>query len=357
MRVLYITGSLDRGGAEQQLYYLLKYSQPRPEATVVSLEGEGYWQQPLIDLGVRVIPLQRRGAADVARLLNLTRVIRTGGYDIVHLFIDNVQGIYAHLAAFASGHPRFITGERADIYSQPSWYRSFKRIANRRVKRVLCNSAAAAESLVRERIATAQQVHYIPNGIELARFTLPRSLADAPVIGMIGSLRSVKNPELFVRAAAKVIESQPTTRFIHVGDGPLLPDMRRLAAELEIDGALTFYGLREDVAPILAQMDVFVLTSNSEGMPNAVMEAMATGLPCVTTDVGDCRELIAEGENGFRVPVGDVNTLASALLKLSSDPALRDRMGRASAARIQAYDVHRMAQRYQTIYDDVLSAK
>ncbi len=356
MRILYILSTLNRGGAEQQLYYLLKYAQPRPEATVVSLGGSGYWEQPMTELGVRVIPLKRRSKSDFSRLFELTRIIRAGSYDIVHLFIDNVSGIYAHLAAFASGHPRFITGERADIYSQPYWYRAFKRIANRRVRRVLCNSNLAAQNLLKEGLVKRDQVDTIPNGIELERFALPaaRDSADRITVSMIGSLSPVKNPELFVRAAAKVIETQPAVRFIHAGGGALLNDMRQLAHELEIADSLTFFGLREDVTPILAQTDVFVLSSHSEGMPNAVMEAMAAGLPCVTTDVGDCRELIADGDNGFIVPIGDVDQMAAAILKLTGDAALRQRMGQNGCQRIQAYAVSRMAQRYQAIYAEVL---
>lgn len=356
MRVLYITSTLDRGGAEQQLYYLLKYSQPMPDATVVSLGGTRHWEQGLRDLGAQVIPLERRGKGDFSRLFQLTRLMQSGNYDIVHLFIDNVPGIYAHLAAFACGHPRFITGERSDVIRQPKWYRNFKRVANRRVRRILCNSNTSAQTLLREGMATAQQVEFIPNGIELERFRVARPPREgmSVCVGMVGSLTPVKNPEMFVRAAAKVIEVQPGTRFVHVGDGALMQNMRQLTAELEIDASFTFYGLREDVAAILAEIDVFVLTSNFEGMPNAVMEAMAAGLPCVTTDVGDCRELVVEGETGFRVPPRDVDALAGAILKLTGDAALRERMGRAGYERIQPYDVQRMAQRYQQIYAEVL---
>lgn len=354
MRILYITSVLNRGGAEQQLYYLLKYLRPQPDVTVVSLGGTGHWEQAIKDLGVRVIPLKRKSKGDLSRLFELMQIIRSGHYDIVHLWIDNVPGIYAHLAMFAVGHPRFITGERADIYSQPGWYRRFKRVANRRVKRVLCNSNATARNVIHERLASASQVDYIPNGIELDRFTPKPTPSDTITVGMVGSLSAVKNPEMFVRAAAKVIEIQPSVRFMHVGDGAMMDDMRQLARDLEIADSLTFYGLREDIPKLLQQMDVFVLTSNSEGTPNAVMEAMAASLPCVTTNVGDCSGLITDGENGYLVPVGDIDQLAAVLLKLTKDASLRRRMGQNSCERIQAYDVHRMAERYQVIYADVL---
>lgn len=354
MRILYITSTLNRGGAEQQLYYLLKYARPMPEATVVSLGGSGDWEPSFTALGVRVIPLARRGKADFTRLFELRRIIRAEKYDLVHLWIDNVPGIYAHLAVFAAGHQRFITGERADIYSQPAWYRRFKQVALRRVKRVVCNSKTAEQTLVREGIARHDQADYIPNGIELERFSAARQPNDALTVGMVGSLTSVKNPELFVRAAAKVIEEHPTVRFMHIGKGPLMDDMHTLARELEIDDSITFYGQRDDVSALLGRMDIFALTSTSEGMPNAVMEAMAAGLPVVATDVGDCRELITDGENGLIVPTGDVNALASALIRLIEDAELRRRMGRRSHERIQAFDVGRMAQHYQAVYEQVM---
>jgi glycosyltransferase involved in cell wall biosynthesis len=352
-KILYVISSLDKGGAEQQLYYLLKHL--KPNATVVSLGGSGYWEAQLKDLGVEVIPLRRRGRADLYRLISLIRIIRDGNFDIVHLFIDNVPGIYVHLAVLLTGHPHLITGERTSVQAHPSWYRMFKRVMNTNVRFVVCNSQASTKSTIDFKLAEASKVKFIANGIELERYSRKAIKSNVITIGTIGGLKSIKNPIMFVNAAAKVIAQEPSVRFIHVGTGELQSEVQALARSLGIEHQITFYGLRNDVPNILREMDIFALSSNVEGMPNALMEAMASGLPAVVTDVGNCKELITHGKNGFVVPPSDVDQFAEALLVLLRDEELRIRMGQLSYERIQSYDVHRMTEQYAELYRETLS--
>lgn len=108
--ILYVIGHLGRGGAEQQLYYLLKYL--KPQATVLSLSQNGYWAGPIRKLGLKVVELNRVGHADLTRLWALIRFIRTQRPDIIHIFIDGSSGIYGRLAALIKRHPCVIVGER-----------------------------------------------------------------------------------------------------------------------------------------------------------------------------------------------------------------------------------------------------
>jgi len=351
-KILYILSVLERGGTEQQLYNLIKHM--KPNATLVSIGGSGPWEQEFRDLGIEVIPLKRRGKADVSRIFQLVRIIRSGDYDIVHMFIDNVPGIYGHLAVLIAGHPRFITGERASILAQPAWYRSFKRLFLRRVRCITVNSQKSFNLLVDLKLAKPAQVRYIPNGIDLDRF-IPKTQESNPLtIGMVGSLRAVKNPTLFVHAAARILQQQPDVRFMHIGGGEMLTEMRALAHHLHIDHAVTFCGLRTDVPDLLRQFDIFVLTSNSEGTPNAIMEAMAVGLPVVATDVGDVGKFIIPGENGYIVPTGDLDHLVERIEALIVNADLRRRMGQVSRERIQAYGLSQMAVQYEAVYAQVM---
>jgi glycosyltransferase involved in cell wall biosynthesis len=362
-KILYIVGQLERGGAEQQLYYLIKHL--KPQAQVVSLCQGGDLADPIRGLGIEVVELQRHSSWDLSRLRALVRIVQTYRPEIVHIFMDGPSGLYGRLAALLTGHPCVIVGERRNTAIEPRWYRVLKRLLNNRVAAVVTNSQANFCYLANQRIINQQRLFCIHNGLELDRFVnklhcLPDGSAwsgmrNRLVVGTVGSLRSVKAPDVFVRVAARVLVSRPDTAFVHVGDGPMKDEIKALSRELGIQDSLLFLGQRQDVPQLLAGMDVFVLTSSSEGMPNAVMEAMAAGLPCVVTDVGDCKELVHDGETGFVVPVGNEEKLAERILLLLRDKALRRHMGLKGRERIQAFDVRRMVEQYKELYQQVLS--
>ena len=131
--------------------------------------------------------------------------------------------------------------------------------------------------------------------------------------------------------------------------------METLSEELGLGPSFIFLGQRHDVPQLLLGMDVFVLTSHTEGLPNALMEAMAAGLPCVVTDAGGCREVVADEETGFVVPIDDEERLAERILLLLRDEELRGRMGNRGRARMLGFDVRKMAQRYDLLYHQVLA--
>ena len=134
-----------------------------------------------------------------------------------------------------------------------------------------------------------------------------------------------------------------------------MAEVQALSRELGIEESIAFPGLRNDVPELLRRMDIFVLTSQTEGMPNVVMEALATGLPCVVTDAGDCRNLGRDGETGFVLPIGDVEGLANRVLLLARNGELRRQMGLKARESINGYGVERMAEEYQRFYMEVLN--
>jgi glycosyltransferase involved in cell wall biosynthesis len=361
-RILYVIGQLRRGGAEQQLYYLLKYL--RPQALVVSLSQGGYWADPIRELGIEVIELPRRGSWDFSRLLALVKISRRYSPDIIHIFLDNVPGLYGRMAALLTGNFRVVAGERAEAaVQQPYWYRRFKRLLNLWVAAVVCNSDANYQYFLRARIANRRKLSCIPNGLELEQFSdktsctleTPLGSVGRKVVGTVGSLMTEKSPGVFVRVAARVLAGYPDALFVHVGDGPLRKATEALSHQLGLGPSCLFLGQRSDVPRLLMKMDVFVLTSNTEGLPNALMEAMAAGLPCVVTDAGGCRELVIDEETGFVVPIDDEERLAERILRLLRDEKLRGRMGVRGREQMAGFDVWKMAQRYELLYQSVLT--
>lgn len=363
IKILYLIGQLRKGGAEQQLYYLLKTL--NYDATVVVLSSGGYWAQYIRELGIEVIEVPRRSRFDFSRIQAIRNEVNRIQPDIIHIFLDGVTGLYERVAAWRSYRTCTVVGSRRHPASESAWVRWLKRYwLNHYVSVIITNSKESQKYLARYGGIAAHKVKYIPNGIDLERFeqvhlnqsdfaftpTNPKFL----VVGTVASLSHVKAPEIFVRAAHRVLTQNQSIRFIHIGDGPLRSEIEALSCKLGIQESLLFLGERQDVHKLLKIMDIFVLTSRLEGMPNAIMEAMASRLPCVVTNAGDSALLVSDNESGYVVPVDNEDLLAEKIIHLAKNTDLRVSMGENGYKRILAYDVFKMAQQYDDLYRDIL---
>jgi glycosyltransferase involved in cell wall biosynthesis len=178
---------------------------------------------------------------------------------------------------------------------------------------------------------------------------------DAPVVGSVANFKSAKDHATLLRAAVIVRRERPEARFVLVGQGPLEPEVRRLAAELGLDGTVVFAGFRADAQRLAAGFDVFTLSSTYEGLPIALVEAMALGKPAVVTRVGGTPEVLTDGSQGLLVPPRDPAALAAGLLRLLGDPQLRVRMGAAARARALDFDIRKAVRRMEQVYSDLLA--
>jgi glycosyltransferase involved in cell wall biosynthesis len=217
-----------------------------------------------------------------------------------------------------------------------------RRILIRRL--VLGRGKVIVPSRTLQRIATEvwklpqRVVQYVPNGIDLARFAAgPRATAQNPlVIGTVAALRPEKNLARLIRAFATVVREQAAMppRLVIVGDGPERASLTALAAQQGVAGLTTFTGQRDDTPSLYAGFDLFALTSDTEQMPLSVIEAMASGLPVVATDVGDVRTMLA-AENAPFVGSRDDAAIARMLTALLASPDVRARIGAANRAKAE----------------------
>jgi len=213
-----------------------------------------------------------------------------------------------------------------------------RRVWMRRL--LLRRATVAVPSRLLHRIAAEQwklpraRLHYVPNGIDLARFDMARQPRDIPVIGTVAALRPEKNLARLLRAFAQV-RARTACRLVIAGDGPERPGLAALAAELGVADDVAFPGHVTDTPALFAGFDLFALSSDTEQMPISVLEAMAAGLPVAATDVGDVRAMLAP-ENGGAVVARDVPALADAIAALVADPARRAALGAANRRRAEA---------------------
>jgi glycosyltransferase involved in cell wall biosynthesis len=210
------------------------------------------------------------------------------------------------------------------------------------------------------------KVTVIPNAIPIEQFRNPRGKVsalrrelqiplDVPVIGIVARLTASKDHENFLRAAALILQSIPNVRFLIVGDGPLRAALETMARTLGIFHATVFCGIRTDMPAVYDAIDILVFSSLWEGLPVALLEGMAAGLPIVATSVGGIPGVINDGVSGFRVPSSDAGALAQACIRLVETPRLREKMGLAGQSHVQInYSMNGMVEKTADLYQSLL---
>jgi len=357
-RVMMVINDLQKAGAETQLVRLVLGLDPVGyEVRIVLLKTEDHFAAELDTAGVVVEALHRRGPADIDVVRRLARAIRRFDPDLVHswLFLANLLTV---LATRLVRVPAVVLSQRScyDATLSPFW-RRVARLSHRFADRVIVNSEAA----LREELAAGVPRHllvHVPNGI-----TVPAMPAQAnrqalgmpagPLVVCVAQLSHEKGHQHLLDAWPDVAARFPNARLALVGDGPLRPRLESRSRELGLAASVVFTGFQE-ATPWLAAADIVVLPSVTEGMPNAVLEAMALGRPVVATRVGGVPELVEEGETGILVPPNDPSSLAAALCRLIEDPARATRLG--NAARLRAaerFAKERMVAATAGVYEDV----
>jgi len=243
-----------------------------------------------------------------------------------------------------------------------------RRLALRRASRVIVPSRTLVDIAERLWRLPARKTCYVPNGVDASRFSPPtaedRSAARRTfgfqdsdvVIGTVGHIRPEKNYARLVEAFAK-LPSDRRPRLLVVGDGNLRPALDRRVSDLGLSANVKFVGVVANPAECYRAMDLFALSSDTEQMPLVVLEAMGTGLPVLSTDVGDVREMVADANRRHVTPLGDDDAYARGLAVLTQDAGERSRLGRMNRSRcLDQYDLRIMIDRYRTLYWDVLGA-
>jgi glycosyltransferase involved in cell wall biosynthesis len=224
--------------------------------------------------------------------------------------------------------------------------------AFRASSRIVANSAAVAAYIGRVYRAPRRRVQVVYNGVDGQRFhRQPRPPGRPLTVIGAGRLVAQKNFLLFVEAAARVRRAVPEIRFRIAGDGPQREMIQRRCQELGLADAVEFLGERPDVEAVFRDGDAFWLTSGWEGLPNVVIEAMASGLPVVATDVGGTGELLRSGREGFLVRPGAIDELEYYATALLRDAELRAGMSAAAVQRAGQFSLARMVQRTAALYD------
>jgi glycosyltransferase involved in cell wall biosynthesis len=275
---------------------------------------------------------------------HVREVIREGRVDIVHAHLTSAE----LLAAMATplGIPIIASRRgRTPGFEDRTWFRTVQWLTHRRVALMLTNSDELASFTLR-RDGSAPPLAVVPNGVDLERFA-PAPLPLEPIVVMVANLIHYKRHDLFLRALAAVSAVIPYARAILVGDGPERPALERLASELGVK--VEFAGRVADVRPFFERARVVALTSDHEGLPNALLEAMAMGRPVVARAVGGVGELVRDGREGW-LTGSDVETIADRLVRALTPGEGQTTMSAAARQRAEAYSWELVVGRTEDLY-------
>ncbi len=346
IRLVIITGGLGLGGSERQLQLVLSQLDPvRFERHIIVLNREqAYFNTALQSAGVKLWLLPEACTGIRQRLGMIAGIVRQVRPHVLHSWIFH-NNPYAGLVGRWLQIP-LIMGSQRNIYTSVQQRLSWPmlQLSLRAVPYMVVNSAPA----YREMLALGKQASrllHLPNGVELPDLTRPVPFPDGlekrgiipgvPLIGMVGNLRQQKNYPRFVRVLGSVLPQHPTAHGLIIGrtvpnEPAVEPEICAMIAQSDLGDRIHLLGQRQDVPALMRYMTVFCLTSDFEGTPNVVLEAMAAACPIVATAVGGVPDLVDDGINSLLVQPTDESSFGRAVDRLLNDRALRAKMGQAA---------------------------
>ena len=376
-RIIFVIGSLEIGGTEKHLCAVLpQLKNETLDITVVGLQRRGALASEIEAAGIPVVtpPFSTRlffwrPLRLIAVCFWLAAVFRAQRPDIVHMFLPEAYLIAGPLAIIMGIPIRLMSRRSLNNYQTRRPFAAFiERQLHHHMHILLGNSNAVIQQLQKEIGNGKTKTHLIYNGVEVEQFSNVKFVSDvrsklgipkkAIVFAIIANLIPYKGHADLLEAFEMISDKLMLDwRLICVGkDSGILSNLKGQVRNRKLRGKILWLGQRTDIPNLLAAADVGVLASVEEGLPTAVMEGMAAGLPMVVTDVGGSNELVVDNKTGILVPPQNPKKMAASLLSLANDTVLRETMGLEGRARIREhFSLERCVTEYRSLYDSLLN--
>lgn len=364
MRILHIISSSGMYGAEAVILNLSRTLNEQGHQSMLgvflnSTDPNLQLHESATSEGIESYSIPCNGQIDRTTLTGIRELTKRTRADVVHAHGYKAD-IYVYLALRGTKKPLVSTCH--------TWYDNNMMLtlygkADRLVLRSYAQVVAVSDEVVQRLLQSGvrkDKVHSIRNGIDLRPFDRAkaglRGDFDGLIVGLVGRLSVEKGIDLFLKAAALVLKQVPTARFLVAGEGPDRADLERLIVELGIKDHAVLLGRQENMPSVYASLDVMVSASRQEGLPIAILEGMASKRAIVATAVGEVPTLIQDDQTGLLVQAGDVEGLASAMVKLLQDPTQRDRLGIAARDLVEAeFSAAHMTANYLRVYEEAVA--
>jgi len=372
--IAHVLYRLDTGGMERIAVSVINRTSERYRHAVVCLAGSGAMRDQIEDAAVPCLSLDKQPGKDWGCHVRLWWMLRRLQPDLVQTY--NIGALDAAPVARLAGVRRVVHAEHGRDVADPLGQNRKYRLMRRGLQPFITRHVAVSADLqnwLRDSIGIRpSKIACIPNGIDTAHYASQdesrqkRPLFGAfappgtPLIATVGRLDAVKDQAGLIHAFRILCDSNPETgarlRLAIIGEGSQRPNLEQHVARLALGNQVRLLGNRDDVAALLAECDVFALSSVAEGIPLTVLEAMAVGLPVVATDVGGVGEVVIDNMTGTLVAPSDPVALASALDRYVQDVDLRLQHGRSGRERVEnQFSLPAMVSAYTALYDELLA--
>jgi glycosyltransferase involved in cell wall biosynthesis len=327
LNICFIAGTLGQGGAERQLFYALKtLRQLNARVSLLSLTRDEFWENRIRACDIPVKWVGQRESR-LARVLQIVSELRSDPPDLIqsqHFYTN----LYAVAAARISGR-REIGTLRSDTFSEALPHPLTGALNLRAPRKIVANSRMAIDNAISLGVP-AERLYFLPTVVDSEMFRPAPKTSDGIVkLLAVGRLSVEKRFERFISVIASIKkQSSVTVKGIVVGDGPLRENLRQLSSKTGLDhDTIEFKGEVTEMTPVYREADILVLTSEFEGTPNVILEAMASGLPVVSVKVGGVPEIVENHVTGFLIEPYDELKMADAIIRLINEPGLRYEFG------------------------------
>lgn len=367
INVLHIVLGLQVGGLERVVIDLINNSSPEIRSFVVCLEEGGELESHC--RAVQIHKLHKPPGLKMFTIMQLYSLVKKLKIDLIHTHNPSPH-FYGALAGFLARVPVVHTKHGRD---NPDKIR--KVILNRMsaflTRKVIAVSANAADVCINIEKVCPEKVIVIVNGIDTKLYQPTSKLSPTSpeengsyrsgywfcTIGIVARLSPEKDHHTLLAACKLLSMRQYNFRLVIIGDGPLRSELERTVLDMELTEQVVFAGMCYDVATHLKQIDIYVLSSTTEGISLTLLESMASGLPIVATNVGGTPEVVVDNVTGFIVPAQKPDLMADKLSQLIDDKRLRESMGAMGRKRIEEqFDIRHTVRRYEELYHDVLKS-
>ncbi|HFC53014.1 MAG TPA: glycosyltransferase [Gammaproteobacteria bacterium] len=369
IKVVHAVLSLDCGGLERLVLHLCKEGvRAGDRVSVLCLDRAGDLAEEVLQTGAEVVSLERRpGLMSLSEAMRLRKILGSLNPDIIHSH-QMGAALYVGTTTLTMRRPPMIHTEHGNHDYHSLRQRLLGYVAFCTMDRIYCVSQDIADNLTGHHLVSKARLTVQANGIPLPtdrelrtnRLTREQLGIDqqATIFGTVGRLAGIKRQERLLDAAATLAGKGRNLHLILVGEGEQRGMLENRAAELGIEHLVHFAGFQRDPASYISLLDIFILTSDSEGMPMALLEAWAAGKPVIVTAVGGLPELVKEGETGLLVPPGDHERLVGAMESLAGDAEYRRRLGNAGRSLVaKRYSAERIAATYRDAYVSLLQRR
>lgn len=362
-KLSYVVNTLNAGGTEKLVVEMSLAFTAEFDVSVVCLDEPGLWARDLRARGIPVHCLWRQPGFDVAMPVRLADYFRKMETQVIHAH-QCTAWFYSALSRLIYRAPRLLLQEHGRFF--PEQENRMRAFGNRWIIRPLTHRFVAVSEDIRSRLERYEgldcgQIEVVYNGVipdppvsDAERAALRDELgfgSDDFVVGTVGRMAPIKNLPLLVNSLHRSAQEVPSVRGLLVGDGPAFADTCTLLKKLGLSEVVRVTGFRDDARRLIQCMDMFVLSSFSEGISVALLEAIDAGVPVAVTNVGGNGEVVVNGKTGWSVPSDDRDAMTAVIVDAARNPARRQALIRAGRCRFEEqFTFDRMLERYAAIY-------